>query len=160
MADYSDLNFQKSSQVNQTKLGADFYARHRFLRKRPSSLEDSMAADLAEIENLKRLKLEEDSACPSPILADKEYCQAMILRPVALSEPDFRLAICTDYPQSWLAKLINESSPLTTTVPTVPEESGSSSDSNSKQLVVYQPPSTAELLKEAAYYDEHSMELD
>lgn len=162
-----------SMPAHMTDIDADYYALHRFRRKRSALPDDSVASDLAEIEQLKRLKLEAKGAEESrthPIFEEYEACQALIVRPVVPSEDAFRLAVCADLSDSTLAKLIRDTSSSLNrdktdgmrAEPSVQSGEGPSADSAShdKQLVIYQPPPLAELLKTAAHHDEHRMDLD
>lgn len=142
----------------------------RFGRKRPCKTEEEVAHGVQDLQRLKRLRLTDDL-----VVADKDQdtleaamlgsaeqeCKALIPRPLAPDEYCFRMAISSDLPESTLGILLRIDS-------VVPKDKGDNEDNVKdrgdhvgKELVVYQAPSTLpDLIKQAAFLDDHRMELD
>lgn len=89
-------------------------------------------------------------------------CQALILRPVAPSEEIFKLAISSDHGETFLGRklleLRQQSESCSQGTSSASESGEWESLDENKQLVPYQTP-LAELIKEAAFLEEHQMQL-
>lgn len=127
--------------------------------------------DEITLRRFKKLKIhEEDHEAESeqklPVQVVEEppqnSCQALILRPVAPSEETFRLVVSSNYGETFLGQKLLEiqkqqDSYSQDIAPADEADEWESLDEN-KQLVLYQAP-LAELLKEAAFLEEHKMQL-
>jgi hypothetical protein len=97
--------------------------------------------------------------------------KALILLPVAPTEESFKLAVCADYKDTYLAQRLaqihgddirrNILGNPPPSVDVINEENNSRgykfrADPSDQQLVVYQP-TLADLLKDASFYEEHRM---
>ncbi|PJF19264.1 hypothetical protein PSACC_00903 [Paramicrosporidium saccamoebae] len=115
-------------------------------RSRPPS---ELGEEWDTIEELKRLKLHD--ALPVSVRKEPSSSQALIPLPVAPSKETFKMAISVDFPETSLGRLFRQADA---------NSQAEESSASGKELVVYQPTPLSELLKQAAYLDEHQMLLD
>lgn len=139
-------------------------------RKRPCKTEDEVAHGVQDLQRLKRLRLTDDivvtdenqdtSDAAMPDTVD-EGCKALILRPLAPDEYCFRVAVSSDLPESTLGILLRADRVAPRDQRDKEDTIKGRGDHLGKELVVYQTPSSLpDLIKEAAFLDEHHMELD
>ena len=160
---YNQIFHMKSaySEIGQAKMKTA-YSEYLNNRKRAISSYPEEREDLTLLE-LKRLKVSDEPSLENEQTTQRDEqltnpCQALIPVTMKPDEAAFRMTIVADFPESHLARLICEQQNTDHEAENNMLDKEVSSKPG-KELVLYQPP-LSELLKEAAYLDEHQMQLD
>lgn len=136
-------------------------------RKRPHRSDTGITFD-DQLEDMKRLKINDDTLTKDGLNSlpqsewEEEPVRIVITPALAPTEDAFRRAVLADFSETCLAKLLNSNNnnnnSNSNSFEKLPEKT--SFDDEQNAIVVYQPSPLSELLKQAAYSQEHQMQLD